>query len=423
MNATVKLFRFQSEILKSKSPVIIALCGRSSGKSHAAGYWLFKKLIECDGIGLITAPTYQQAEMPLKYLMNILSSYNIPFVYNKTPNFAQSSLPSHNNILSAKVNGKLKQIKMASADIPDNLRSGSYSYALADEGAFVSEEAYNILLPTLRGQGTDFNYQLLITSSPAGKNHIYTKYIENKPPSVHLIRAPSWENIYQVNKEKLALWRETMSSRMYKQEIEAEILDSNLNAIFYAYNPSILGSFTPENVKWIVSLDQNVSPGAGVFIQQQGKNFVVLDEIYIDDGANFASYCNRIMSVIPKGGTIDLCGDASGNARNVASLNTFYDSVMKTLKDNGYRVYNKTNRSNPKVYESREEVNRLIEQGLLKIDKRCKNLIKDLEMAAWKEKGVFETDKAAYDPHVAEALVYGLWEFRHSGSGVGSLRF
>jgi hypothetical protein len=408
----VKLFPFQIKILKSLKPIIIAICGRSSGKSFSSAWWAFNKSLTCQGMGLITAPIYQQAEVPIKYLMAILEQLQVPYCFNKNPSFAKSTLPSHTNILSMLLNGELKQIKMASADIEDNLRSGSYTWALLDEGCYISEEAWNVLAPTLRGLGNEFNYQVLITSSPAGKNWVYSKFLENPSSNIEVIKAPSWENIFQVNEEKLNLWKETMSKRMYLQEIEAEILDSNLNSIFYAYNKDIVQPQVAEGIKYIVSLDQNISPGAGVIIQKRQSNFVVLDEIFIDDGASYEAYIREIKKKVPQGATIDLCGDSSGNARNVAALQTFYTSVNKGLKEANYIVYDKTNRSNPSVYESREEVNRLIERHLLAIDPKCKNLIRDLEMATWKEKGIFETDKATYDPHVAESMVYALWHFR-----------
>jgi hypothetical protein len=414
MKTKIDIFPFQEKIIKSNKSIIVAICGRSSGKSHIASYWAFKKMVECDGMGIITAPVYTQAEVPIKYLIKILNDYGIKYVFNKTPQFADSPLPSHGNILSALINGKLKQVKMASADVEDNLRSGSYSWSLIDEACYVSEEAFMVLSPTLRGQGNDFNYQTLLISSPAGKNWVYSNFIENPSDHVEVIRAKSSENIFQVNDEKMKIWKETMSSRMYLQEIEAEILDSNINSIFYSYSKDILINQKVEGNKFIVSLDQNVSPGAGTIIQKRNTMFHVIDEIYIDDGANFESYIREIKKKVPINSVIDLCGDSSGNARNVSAIQTFYSSVQKGLQSSGYIVYDKTNKSNPKVYESREEVNRLIERKLLFVDPKCKHLIKDFELASWKAKGIFETDKAKYDPHIAESLVYGIWSFRQN---------
>jgi hypothetical protein len=410
----IDIFPFQSKILSSTKPIIVAICGRSSGKSYVSSLWAVKKSSECDGMGLIVAPTYQQAEMPIKYIMNFCERIGIPFTFNRSPSFAKSNLPSHNNILSLLINGKLKQIKMASADVEDNLRSGSYSWCIVDECCYVTEESWQIIAPTLRGQGTDFVYQSLLISSPAGKNWTYNSFMENENAYVEVIRAPSWENIYQVNEEKLSLWKETMSKRMYRQEIEAEILDSNLNAIFYAYNKDIVQPTSFTSGRYIVGLDQNVSPGAGVICCKDNDKWFVLDEIFIDDGANFESYIREIVKKVPPKSTIDLCGDRSGNSRSVASLTTFYESVIEGLKKKGYYVYDKTNRSNPKVYESREEINRLIERRLLTINPICKHLIKDFEMATWKEKGVFETNKAQYDPHNAESFVYTVWAYRQT---------
>lgn len=419
----IKLFPFQVKILASKKPVIVAICGRSSGKSHAGSYWALKKLIECEGMGLILAPTYQQAEIPIKYLMNIFEEIRIKYTYNKQPSFGKSQLPSHNNILSCLINGKLKHIKMASADVEDNLRSGSYSWVLIDEACYVSEEAWQIIAPTMRGLGTDFIYQTLMISSPAGKNWVYNSFLEQPSEKVEVIKAPSWENYLQVNKEKLELWQETMSSRMYKQEIEGLILDSNLNAIFYAYNKDALQPTQPIGNQYIISLDQNVTPGTGVIMQKREKAFFVLDEIHIDDGANFESYIKEIIKKVPPNSNIKLTGDSFGNNRSVASLESFYKQVITGLKSKGYIVYDETLKSNPTVLTSREEINRLFERRLITIDLKCKNLIRDFEMATWKEKGVFETDKSKYDPHTAEALVYGVWRnTNHQGVTIGSMR-
>lgn len=420
----VPLFKFQKKILQSTKPYIVAICGRSAGKSAAAAWWAFKKSLECPGMGLITAPVYQQAEVPIKYLIHILEDLKINYCWNKEPSFARSFLVNHKNILSIDFPGGMKQIKMASAEIEDNLRSGSYSWAILDEGCYISEEAFTVLAPTLRGNGTQFLYQSLIVSSPAGKNWVYSKFLENPSDLVDIIRAPSSDNIYQVDKKKLDQWQETMSDRMYKQEILAEILDSNLNSIFYAYNKTIIVPQQATGSKYIVSLDQNVFPGAGIVAQKREKTFHVLDEIYIDDGANYESYVQQIRIKVPLQATIELCGDASGNARNVASLATFYASVQSSLKKLGYIMYDNTNKSNPSVYESREEVNRLIERKLLFIDPKCIHLIKDFELASWKSKSIFETDKATYDPHVAEALVYSLWHYRSNkpGFSFGSIR-
>lgn len=406
----VTIFPFQEKILSSDTPVTIAICGRSSGKSHGAAWWAIKKATECDGMGLVVAPTYQQAEVPIKYIMQFLSELGVRYTYNKTPGWAQSTLPSHSNILSMDLNGKLKQIKMASADVEDNLRSGSYSWVLIDEACYISEEAWQVVAPTLRGQGTNFNYQTLMISSPAGKNWLYNSFLETPTNDIRVIQAPSYENVLQVDDKKLKLWQATMSSRMYRQEILAEILDTNLNAIFYAYTSEIVKPLQATSNNLIVSLDQNVSPGAGVIIEKVGETYHVLDEIYIDDGANYQSYVREIVRKVPQGANITLRGDASGNARNVAALSTFYDSVITELKQLGLTVKSDVNRKNPKVYESREHVNMLIEQNRLFISSNCKHLQKDMEMAEWKADKVYETDKRKYDPHVAESLVYGVWK-------------
>jgi len=410
----VKLFPFQMKILNSSRPIILSLVGRAAGKSFAASYFLLKKLTTVDGMGLLFSPTYKQSEIVLLYLQNICAQLGLEYCYNRAPGFARSSLPTHNNIFSVIINGNLKQLRVGSADIPDSLRSGSYSYAVCDEAAFIDEDSWNVFLPTLRGNGVDFFYQVLLVTSPNGMGWLYDKFIQTPSEQVEFIQAPSSENIYQVDQAKLDLWRETLSARAYSQEIEAQIISTNLSSIFYAFSKDAVQPQAAIGSKFLVGLDQNVSPGAGTIIQQRDTHFHILDEIYIDDGATYESYVREIIKRLPANCTIDLCGDASGNARNVAALQTFYTSVIAGLKQAGLTVYDKTLRSNPKVYQSREEINRLLERKLLHVDPRCKNLIRDFERAVWKQKGVFETDKALYDPHVCESMIYSIWQTRTS---------
>lgn len=413
LKKTINIFPYQQKILQSTKPLIVAICGRSVGKSFIAGHWAFKKALQCDGMGIIVAPVYSQAEVPLKYLMNILEEYQVPYVFNKQPQFAKSMLPSHTNILSILLNGKLKQIKMASADVEDNLRSGSYSWAVIDEACYCSESSWMVLNPTFRGQGTNFNYQVLMISSPAGKNWLYEKFIENDSSNIEVLRAKSSENIYQVNDEKLALWQETMSSRMFDQEINAIFLDANLNGIFYSYSKDIhLTNDTPHIERVMVSLDQNVDDGSGIIATLKNDIFTVYDEFRIDQGANFSNYATEIIKRVPNNSIIEIYGDASGNKRDVSALISFYASLFKELKSrSNISVKDKTNRSNPSQFEAFEEVNRRLERKKLLIKSNLKHLIKDLEMSVYK-KGTFEADKKTWDGHSTDALKYLLWEHR-----------
>jgi hypothetical protein len=372
-------------------------------------------------MGLVCSPRYAQTEICVRYITQLLDKCGLKYTFNQRPRFATSELPSHTNILSCLINGKLKQIKVGSADTPDSLRSGNYSWLLIDEVCYVDKNVYNILSPCLRGAGTNFVYQTLMISSPAGRDWVYNDMIAPDSRHVEVIRAPSWENIYEVNQEKLDFWKETMSAKYYLQEVCGEITDTNVGAVYEAFNKECIQPQIVEGNKFLVSLDQNTAPGAGIIAQKRGDNFHILDEIYIDDGANYHSYCREIIKKLPANASVDLFGDRSGNNASVTSIESFYKLLMDELKEKGISVYDKTNICNPYIQQSVQEVNRRFERKQLFIDPKCKHVIKDFEMATWLPGATFKIDKKAYDPHNVDAVRYLIYSFR-PGSNIGYIK-
>jgi hypothetical protein len=147
----------------------------------------------------------------------------------------------------------------------------------------------------------------------------------------------------------------------------------------------------------------------------------VLDECYIPDNGNVMVMAKMISEKIKAPpGRIEVYGDRSGKNRNLVGF-SYYQNLFAELKKYGWYVVDKTNMTNPPVYDSAEEVNRRFESKSLTISEKCQNLIRDMDNAAYKENSL-DIDKKAYDPHLADALRYLAYQKR-PGSSVGEIRF
>lgn len=418
---TIKLLPSQLKILKSDKANIVAILPRGCGKSYTIPFIFILKAYNCEGIGFLGAPIYSQAELALNYIIKFLDNNKIEYCYNKNPSFLKSNLSNHNRILSINLNGKLKQLRIGSFDVEESIRGANYSYGIIDEAAYISEEGYYTYLPCLRGLGNNFNYQTYFLTTPQGKNWIYSNFIDKERNDVEIIKTKAKENYHVYSDEKLELLKVSLSKRMYLQEIEAEFLDTNLNSLFHSFSienhlkKDIKSFNTGETI--YISLDQNVDNGSGVIARYSADLLEIVDEIHIDQGANYESYSSEIIKKIPEKSVINLYGDASGNARDVSAKESFYKQLIQILKSKGYQVNSKVNTSNPSIFESVEELNRRFEQNKIIINSKCTNLIKDLEIAAWKPniEGKFIIDKNKYDPHVADSLRYLVWGIKQAG--------
>jgi phage terminase large subunit len=103
--------------------------------------------------------------------------------------------------------------------------------------------------------------------------------------------------------------------------------------------------------------------------------------------------------------SVFLVGDRSGNNRTWTGSDSFYNQLKNTLKQCNINVADRTNKVNPKVFNTVELVNRDFEQQKLLISPKCVVLIDQLRKCRWKA-DKFEMDKDFIDGHAVDALRY-----------------
>lgn len=164
------------------------------------------------------------------------------------------------------------KILFRSAASEDSLRGQSVDYMILDEAAFIKKDTIEtILLPMLSVRGK----KCLFISTPKGKNYLYDYFLRgNKEPKWRSLRFSTYDSPL-ANKDLIDMFKVTLPEKLFKQEIEAEFVDSS--SIF-------------NNISDVMSLDELNEP------KQGGEYFAGIDIGLINDAS--------VLSIIDETGAL-----------------------------------------------------------------------------------------------------------------------
>lgn len=216
----------QREWLLDRHLVKVAACGRRWGKTESAAIDVATYAIANNGsVQMIVAPTYDQSRLISNTVERLLLSNSRirPYVrVTKTP------YPD--------IRYRSSRIMARTADEDGrNLRGHSADRVIVDEAAFVRDQVIEeVIGPML----ADRNGQLVMISTPFGKNHFYRAFLAGQSASlithhssrIKSFRFPSWANPH-ISREYIEYQRAALTERQFKVEYEAEFVDDQ-NSVF-----------------------------------------------------------------------------------------------------------------------------------------------------------------------------------------------
>lgn len=183
----------QHEFLTSDAHFAAFIAGIGSGKTitgthrgvRAAFGQVGSQSIPTPNTGMVAAPTYDMINLivvPSYYqvLGGTVEEGGLIADYNKSEK------------VMTLINGS--KIVFRSTDNAERLRGPNLSWIHMDEAALMSEDVWKILFGRIRADGK-FGY-IWLTSTPAGRNWIYQKWVQDKRDSYHLVRMHTFENIF-----------------------------------------------------------------------------------------------------------------------------------------------------------------------------------------------------------------------------------
>jgi len=223
----------QREWLLDRHMVKVAACGRRWGKTEAAAVDVATYAIANNGsIQMIVAPTYDQSKLISNTVERLLLAND-----RIRPHVQVTKTPYPD------IRYRDSRIMARTADEDGrNLRGHAADRVIVDEAAFVRDRVIEeVVGPML----ADRNGQLVMISTPFGKNHFYRAFVSGQPSAagsqhgsrithhasrVRSFRFPSWENPH-ISREYIEYQRSVLTERQFKVEYEAEFVDDQ-NSVF-----------------------------------------------------------------------------------------------------------------------------------------------------------------------------------------------
>lgn len=204
------------------------------------------------------------------------------------------------------------------------------------------------------------------------------------------------DNTENIDENYLALLQ-SMPEKERKRFLLGEFLDSDNGNAYYSFNRENHVKEVDSSYKQgstLCGLDFNVNPMTCVISSYINKTFYIHDEIFLENSDTF----KMSAKLIEKGYRgARLYPDSTGTNRKTSGKS---DHVI--LKEAGFTV---VDTRNPFVTDRVNNINRLLQDGRIVIDPRCKKLINDLEKVVWKNDELDQkTDKML--THISDALGY-----------------
>jgi hypothetical protein len=213
----IKPHEKQKEIIKAcldpSLYFIVSIIGRQFGKTtiaeNIALHWAINNK---SSIVYWVSPTDSQAQKVYRDIIN--SIWESGCVKSKKMSKGDTEIVFKNN----------SKIMFRSAASEDSLRGQSVDYMILDEAAFIKRDTVeNILLPMLSVRGK----KCLFISTPKGKNYLYDYYLKGKTNKEWFSLRYSTHDSPFANDTLIQMFKETLPPKLFKQEIEAEFVDSS----------------------------------------------------------------------------------------------------------------------------------------------------------------------------------------------------
>lgn len=131
--------------------------------------------------GMVVAPTYRMLkDVTQPQILEFLDAHNIPYEYKTSEEKLINPFNSSVRIL------------FRSGEKPDRLRGPNLTWGYLDEMALMKDEVWKVLMGRLRvGRASAWG-----TTTPAGYNWVYRRWVEAENPRYGMVQASSRENTF-----------------------------------------------------------------------------------------------------------------------------------------------------------------------------------------------------------------------------------
>lgn len=387
-----------------------------SGKSAALCHEAIKlSYVNAGRTGLIGAPTFPMLrDATQAALIEILEKNRIPHELNRADNF----------LLLRETRSK---ILFRAVEEFERLRGSNLAWFGLDELTYTQEDAWLRLEGRLRDPKATCLCGFAVWT-PKGYDWVYERFIANCIEGYETVIAQPFENRHLLDRipdyyERL---KSSYDARFYQQEALGEYLEMHAGRVYHAFDRkhNVNEAQVNPGLPLLWALDFNVNPMCSVIGQVNGEEVTALDEIVLTRASTLDA-CEEFAQRFPAHARgVVVYADATG-----ARLQTTGTTDLKILKDffgdGSYGdVQFRIPKSNPAVRERVALMNAKLESAAgerkLRVDGRCRELIKDFEQVMYKENSmIVDKDRDGKRTHLSDALGYLVWQECRGAEKVG----
>lgn len=332
---------------------------------------------------MIVEPTYEMIRDVLVPTMEkFFTEIGIPYTLHKTHNNFRIYYKKH--YFTALLRSYMKPESLTGKNLSDFIIDEFDKTPLLENQKSIWLECVSRIRESEYGTGA-------IVTTPEGHRHTYELYQElyRDNPNFKIIRASTANNKF-LPADYISNLYDQYDSLMVKRYIEGEFVSINGLQAYYAYNEShITDTANDDHVSpvWI-GIDFNVNPMSACIAQPRRDNLGnvwvdVFDEFFIPN-SNTTRLADAILQRY-QGRELHACPDMTGAARHSSADY----SDLQILQKKGFKIYGQGSLTE----KTRLNItNNLLDKGAVRINPRCKNLIRGLETVMTNDYG--QLDKA-----------------------------
>lgn len=381
----------------------IVPAGRRSGKSERAKRYLAKKAMKIRGKYFACAPTHDQAKKIFWDDLKLMCFVSM-----------QSKKPSETDRIIYLNNGS--EIHVFGLDKPARIEGIAWDGGVIDEIADVKSGAWEAhikpALDTFNPTRPDYKAWVWLIGVPDGLNHYYDMYQYAMTANDPEWKGYTWKSDEILPAETIAAARRSMSTMQYNQEYGAS---------FETASGRIYGDYTTDNhtsatiepheqLHW--SHDQNYTPLSSCVSVIRGNDLYILDEIVLISAVSKQSALEFVERYKNHGNKhLMLYGDPAGRAGEKHGHASDYTEMEKVLKEAGWRVTNRVQKSHPAIKDRQNAV-----RTKIKTADDVRSLFVNPNTAKWCDKGLatvqlqtgstFQEDQKNQYQHITTAIGY-----------------
>lgn len=321
---------------------------------------------------------------------------DLPIVWNKTDYYIL--LPNGSEIWIAGLDDEKRIEKILGKE---------YSTIYFNECSQINYTQIQVALTRL-AEKSDLKKKVYYDANPPSKRHwTYWLFVKKMHPETGeylntdeyaSLQMNPEDNIQNIDEDYIKLLG-SLDEKQRTRFLLGEFGDDSDGLAYYSFNRDL-------NVKEIdktlhvgqvrIGMDFNVQPMTAVVAYYVNNVFYIVDEAFLEN----SDTQKMTIHLIKKKQIGTIYPDSTGRNRKTSGKSDFI-----ILEESGFVVHPTRN---PFVTDRVNNINRLLAEGRIIIDPKCKKLINDLEKVSWKNEDLDQkTDKML--THISDALGYLCW--------------